>query len=166
MYYINSRVSAGGGGAAGYTGNGNSGDGGAQGYTGVTSNTTFKRRGGGGIGLKGTSVGTRSQDTGRGAYGGGDGGGWNNLSGGNYGGGGGAGTQSNASTGQGYNGSSGSAGLRIIWGSGRSYPSNADDAFGPGDEAATASIEIEVTGSEKNIFFTVDSTTIKSATIT
>ena len=171
VFYANSRVNAAGGGAAGYNRNGNESGSGQTGYTGVVSNTTFTRTAGGGIGLKGTSVGSPGSGDGRGSYGGQDGNGWNTLRGGSYGGGGGTGTESNASTGQGSNGPGGSAGLRIIWGSGRSYPSNADDAFGDPDPVATGLLTIElaedlsINEGTETLVINVDDTTVKTVTI-
>lgn len=115
-------VGVGGGGAAGYTGNGNTSAGGRNGKTGILSGISA---GGGGIGLQGTSVGSASTTTAGGAYGGLNG---NGNAGGNYGGGGGGSKPSSFSFG--YDSAPNNSAIRIIWDAvpqTRSFPSNAAD---------------------------------------
>jgi hypothetical protein len=121
---------AGGGGAGGYSGNGGNGanggttntsgtagSGGGGGGSGTASDSTSG--GGGGVGILGAGAnGTAGPAGGNG--GGGSGGAAGNNNGGAYGGGGGgAGTNTGTTTGRGGGGGA----VRIIWGTGRSYPS-------------------------------------------
>ena len=128
----------GGGGAGGYSGNGGNGAaggttntsgtagaGGGGGGSGTASDSTSG--GGGGVGILGTTVPPGGAGGAAGANGfGGSGGGNGNNTGGAYGGGGGGGA-TNAGTTPGRAGGDGAA--RIIYGTGRSYPStNTTDA--------------------------------------
>ena len=112
------RYEHGGGGAAGYLGDGNTEFAPKTGYRGGQNPNFLK--GGGGIGLQGTTVGTVGAYKGAGAYGGGDGISYN---GGNYGGGAG-GLEEDPSA---IIGTRGKGAIRIMWGNGRSYPSQAQD---------------------------------------
>tara|TARA_Y100000992_G_scaffold272395_1_gene213967 strand:- start:2373 stop:4391 length:2019 start_codon:yes stop_codon:yes gene_type:complete len=136
----------GGGGAGGYSGNGGSsntvsgnsgsggGGGGGAGHSSTDSNDGKRKGGGGGgVGLLGqgsSGAGAPSSSYGGdGGYGGSGGangtqsGAHAGGAGGNYGGGGGG---SNDTSG-GFSGGPGKGAVRIIWGSGRSFPSNAGD---------------------------------------
>ena len=113
---------SGGGGAAGYSGNGGAGGsnggsgsaGSGGGGAGGNSATTGTADGGGGVGILGE--GSNGAASGGGGSGGADNSGFN---GGNYGGGGGARDDDSAGGG----GAGGAGAARIIWGTGRSYPS-------------------------------------------
>lgn len=121
----------GGGGAAGYSGNGGagtnganatqsggSGSGGGGAAGGTNSSTAY---GGGGVGLLGEgSSGTGSTGTGAGGSGGAAG---SDLTGGAYGGGGAAREDDTTSNG----GNGGAGAVRVVWGSGRFYPSSVPD---------------------------------------
>lgn len=170
VYFSNTRVYAGGGGAAGYT---NSGDGtgsGQSGYVGTTPNTEFRKGGGGGIGLLGRNGSTGNAD-GEGSYGGSDGSSFNSLRGGRYGGGGAAGTVSTASNGVSYNGNGGVGGIRIMWGDSRTFPSSAIDATGPPDTVASSSLtitlaeDLSLNEGLETLILNVDDTTIKQLPI-
>jgi hypothetical protein len=133
----------GGGGAAGYAGTGGkggafnntpgdvstAGTGGAGGGGGGAQSSADAGGGGGGVGLVGQgtdgAAGARSQGGGGGSGGTAGGNAFSTPSGGAGGtyGGGAGGAISNAGVG----GNGGSGGVRIIWGVGRSYPSNAAD---------------------------------------
>ena len=136
----------GGGGAGGYSGNGGSantnsgnngnggGGGGGAGHSSTDSNDGKRKGGGGGgVGLLGQgSNGSGAPNSSYGGDGGQGGSGGNNGnqssthtggSGGNYGSGSGGSNDSSGS----YSGSPGYGAVRIIWGSGRSFPSNAGD---------------------------------------
>jgi len=118
----NDNSGSGGGGAAGYSGNGGAGGsnggsgsaGSGGGGAGGNSATTGTADGGGGVGLLG-------EGSNGAASGGGGSGGANNsgFNAGNYGGGGGARDDDSAGGG----GAGGAGAARIIWGTGRSYPS-------------------------------------------
>jgi len=142
-----------GGGAGGYSGNGGAGggdggsgsggSGGSGGGGGAGSTNDDGGGGGGGVGLLGEGSNGSAGSSGSPGNGGGAGSGGSNGSngssddagsGGNYGGGGGGGGGTTATNGSGAGGGSGAA--RIIWGTGRSYPSTntADEtptAFSP-----------------------------------
>lgn len=125
---------AGGGGAAGYSGNGGAGGANGNGSAGAGGgggggnargdNDNFNGQGGGGVGILGE--GSNGAVGGGGGSGGGDARGSNQVLGGIYGGGGGGANEDSSD-----DGSAGSQGAaRIIWGSGRSYPStNVKDNF-------------------------------------
>lgn len=134
-------LAGGGAGAGGYSGNGgNGGDGspetagtggsggggGGAGGGNVIDPTTFSSSafGGGGVGILGSGangLGGAVDNFGGGGSGGSDGGNGGVSIGGNYGGGGGGGSGAIVPA----NGGTGAGGaVRIIWGSGRSYPSN------------------------------------------
>lgn len=121
----------GGGGAGGYSGNGGAGGGasanggngaGGAGGGGGRGNSTFGGGGGGGVGIFGEgSSGAGSaaaNDAVQGGGGSGGAGGANSRVGGAYGGGGAGDDNSNNGNGAGASGA-----VRIIWGSGRYYPS-------------------------------------------
>ena len=133
----------GGGGAGGYSGDGNSGTGGCGG-SGSNNGLTGGGAGGGGVGIygegsSGANKPTNNSYLGTMEGGGGGSGGSNGTNGrcpqysgnynsgifagpgGNYGGGGGGGTGSQYGTI--LNGNGGSGAVRIIWGSGRAFPS-------------------------------------------
>jgi len=121
----------GGGGAGGYSGNGGNGGSAAAGTAlagaagagggggGGGSGASNTARGGGGVGILGAGAnGTAGASNGNG--GGGSGGANGTFAGGNYGGGGAGASGSNTN----FAGGGGSVGaVRIIWGTGRSYPS-------------------------------------------
>lgn len=129
----NNAGGTGGGGAGGYSGNGGAGGaynvtgtagaggggGGGGGFSGTSSNTAG---GGGGVGILGSggngTAGTTNGGGGGGGSSGTNGGGNTSGLGGNYGGGGGGAADNNRAGGAGQVGA-----VRIIWGSGRSYPS-------------------------------------------
>ena len=127
---------AGGGGAAGYSGNGGAGSGnplssgsagaggGGGGGNARGENDNFNGQGGGGVGILGQ--GNNGAAGGGGGSDGGDARGLNEVTGGLFGGGGGGANEESTD-----NGSAGSRGAaRIIWGSGRSYPStNTSDQY-------------------------------------
>ena len=121
----------GGGGAGGYSGNGGAGGGasasggngsGGAGGGGGRGNSTTGGGGGGGVGLAGEGAsgsGTAAaNDALQGGGGSGGAGGVNSRNGANYGGGGAGDDNSNNGNGSGADGA-----VRIIWGSGRYYPS-------------------------------------------
>ena len=129
-----------GGGAGGYSGNGgvgggdggsgSGGSGGSGGGGGAGSTNDDGGGGGGGVGLLGEGSNGSAGSSGSPGNGGGAGSGGSNGSngssddagsGGNYGGGGGGGGGSTGTNGNGAGGGAGAA--RIIWGTGRSYPS-------------------------------------------
>lgn len=138
-----------GGGAAGYAGSGGNGGsnngggsggsgGGGGGAGGTTAYSSGTGSGGGGVGLLGTgadgaggSGGTGYAARGLGGSGGGDATVQSYYSGGNggaYGGGcGGGGAHYDYDPSPGYPGSGGAGAVRIMWGGGRSFPSNAGD---------------------------------------
>jgi hypothetical protein len=124
----------GGGGAGGYSGNGGAGGartsagsaaptggggGGGGGFSGTTANIAG---GGGGVGILGSgasgSGGTSNGGGGQGGSSGGNGGGNTSGIGGTYGGGGGGRADNRGAGGAGRGGA-----VRMIWGTGRSYPS-------------------------------------------
>lgn len=121
----------GGGGAGGYSGNGGNGGSAAAGTAlagtagagggggGGGSGASNTARGGGGVGILGAGAnGTAGAANGNG--GGGSGGANGTFAGGNYGGGGAGASGSNTN----FAGGAGTGGaVRIIWGTGRSYPS-------------------------------------------
>lgn len=116
-----------GGAAAGYSGNGDTTGQPQSGISGYyVNNTQF--HGGGGIGIKGTSVGSTSISDASGAYGGTNG---SQLNGGSYGGGAALRLRENPSTTAFPDGTTsgtpGGARVRIIYGDDRSYPANAED---------------------------------------
>ena len=121
---------SGGGGAAGYSGNGGAGGtnggsgsaGSGGGGAGGNSATTGTADGGGGVGILGE--GSNGAASGGGGSGGAAHSGFN---GGNYGGGGGARDDDNAGGG----GAGGAGAARIIWGTGRSYPSTLTEDLTP-----------------------------------
>ena len=126
---INDSSAQGGGGAGGYSGTGgvggrstSGGNGSGGGGSGGNGGTTYGG-GGGGVGILGSgSSGTGGN--GQGGSGGGTGGngnGSNSQNGGAYGGGGGAAEDDTSDSG----GTGGVGAVRILWGGGRSYPSNA-----------------------------------------
>lgn len=161
----------GGGAAAGYTGNGNTSGQPQSGTNGYYDNPTTNH-GGGGIGILGTSVGTGGFGFASGAYGGGDGG---SLNGGSFGGGGALYLRENPSTSgfpDGFSyGVSGSAVVRIMWGGGRSYPTNAEDFQGPPETIASAqftitlSEDLSILEGDETLVLNVDNTTAKTLTI-
>lgn len=118
----------GGGGAAGYSSSPTEGKGGTGGQG---SSATECGGGGGGVGLKG--IGSNGSTGANGTGGGGGSGGASGATGTNSGGGagglcgGGAGGNADNNTSITFSDNSGNGGVRIIWGSGRSYPSNAAD---------------------------------------
>ena len=160
-----SQSGGGGGGAAGYTGNGGagglggssdpsgsngSGGGGGGGGSGASS---IPGGGGGGVGLLGQgsngSGGSATVSDAGGGSGGSDGSDGNNTTdvGGNagiYGGGGGGGATNGTTDGRGGDGGQGA--VRIIWGTGRSYPSTNTQDMTKINNIASGSIVSSVIG--------------------
>ena len=126
---INDASAQGGGGAGGYSGNGGEGgrstsgsSGSGGGGSGGNGGTTYGG-GGGGVGILGEgSSGTGGNGAGgSGGSSGGNGNSSGSQNGGSYGGGGGAAEDDTSDSG----GNGGVGAVRILWGGGRSYPSNA-----------------------------------------
>lgn len=143
---------SGGGGAAGYSGNGGAGGsnggsgsaGSGGGGAGGNSATTGTADGGGGVGLLGE--GSNGAPSGGGGSGGAANSGFN---GGNYGGGGGARDDDS----EGGGGAGGAGAARIIWGTGRSYPSTNTADVTPGTPNTVAYIWEDISGNNRDATF-------------